>query len=40
MEYNLIDPEDSERKWIIELDNGGEVISLKERRGYGKTRKT
>ena len=30
MEYNLIDPEDPNRKWVITIARDGKVISLKE----------
>ena len=30
MEYNLIDPEDPTRKWVITIAEDGKVISLKE----------
>ena len=31
MKHNLIDPEDPGTPWIIEIDEDGRVISLKER---------
>ena len=30
MEYNLIDPEDPTRKWVITIQPDGEVTQMKE----------